>query len=182
MPIEADLIVENGTGLAAANTYVSLATSATYHALRGNEVWAEASESDRVVALVRSSQYIDTRWKFQDEVFVQGQGLIFPRAYLFDRDLYDVSETVPVEIEEATCEYALAVLGDGTALVELSPVQDQSNQLSVTMQRDKVGDLETETRYDSSVGARATLSYPKADRIIRRSGYTLNSSNGSVIR
>lgn len=180
--VEADLTVEDGTGLAAANVYVGLAVATEYHRLRGNDLWAEADEHSQCVALIRATQYLDTRWVWRNVVLEELQALEFPRAELYDRDGYDVSESVPSEIVHATCEYALAVLGDGDALAELSPTPDQTNGLSVTLQRDKVGDLETETRYNTGTGARVTKSYPKADRIVTRSGYTLYRGGGSTIR
>ena len=184
MPVaDVDLTVEDGTGLAAANVYISRADAIEYHRLRGNTIFEDADENDQCVALIRASQYLDTRWIWFDEKFDEDQGLLFPRNELLDRDGNDVSQTVPQEIQDACCEYALAVLGDGTALVELSPTPDQDTGTQVTMQRDKVGSLETETRYDTGVGVRYTISYPQADRIVKRSGYAINGvGNGGTMR
>lgn len=173
-----DLVVEDGTGLSTANVYISLAAATEYHRLRGNELWAEASENDQCVALVRATQYLDTRWIWTDVRADSDQALGFPRNEVYDVGGNDVTESVPVEIEDACCEYALAVLGTGEALVELSPTPDQSTGTKVTMQRDKVGTLETETRFDTGVGVRFTVSYPHADRIVKRSGYAINGSGG----
>ncbi len=173
-----DLVVENGTGLSTANVYVSLATATEYHRLRGNDVWADSSENDKCVALIRATQYLDTRWSWLDVRATTTQTLSFPREELYDIDGNDVSSSVPVEIADACCEYALIVLGTGEALVELSPTPDQSTGTKVTMQRDKVGTLETETRYDTGVGVRFTTTYPHADRIVKRSGYAINSGGG----
>jgi len=183
MPVvEGDLVVEDGTGLTTSNTYVTLAEATEYHRLRDNTLWAAATENDTCAALIRASQYLDTRWIFQGVELTEGQALVFPRDEIYNTEGVDVGETVPIEIKHAVYEYALAVLGDGTATVDLSPSPDQSNGLSVTMQRDKVGDLETETRYSTSVGPRVTVSYPTADRIVRRSGYTSGGNNGGTIR
>jgi len=180
---EVDLVVEDGNGLSTSNVYISLTDADEYHRLRGNDLWSEASESDKCVALIRATQYLDTRWIWSDIVYDPDQALKFPRATLYNMDGYDVSASVPVEIENACCEYALAVLGDGTALVELSPVPDQTTGNRVTMQRDKVGSLETETRYDSMSGVLFTKTYPQADRIVKRSGYALNGiGNGGTMR
>jgi hypothetical protein len=182
MPIAADLIVEDGTGLATANSYVSLATATTYNDLRGNVLWAAASESDKVVALIRATDYLDTRWKWQSVRDTDTQALQFPRESLYNTDGADVSGTVPMELEDACCEYALVVLGDGTTLIDLSPAAASSSDSRVTYQRDKVGSLETETRYDSDLGPRITVSYPQADRIVKASRYTQGGGVKGTIR
>ncbi len=181
--IEADLILEDGTGVVDANTYVDRAVALEYHRLRGNQIWEVATENDQVLALIRATQYIDTRWRFQGVIFAEDQGLIFPReSRLYDRNGFDVSETVPEEIEDATCEYALIVLGDGTTVVELAPTPDQSDPGSITLKREKVGPIEEETRYKASAGLRTTLSYPLADKIITASGYLRGGGSGGTVR
>ncbi len=180
---DSDLIVEDGTGVVDANTYIDRTDSAEYHRLRGNSLWAVATENDQVLALIRATQYIDTRWHFRGVIFVEDQGLIFPRESLFyDRNGFDVSETVPEQIEDATCEYALIVLGDGVDLVDLAPIPDQSDPGSITMKREKVGPIEEETRYKATSGLRTTLSYPLADKIITTSGYLRGDGSGGTIR
>ncbi len=183
MPIASDLTLEDGTGLAAANTYISLADASTYHALRGNEMWADATESDQVIALVRATDYVDSRWTFTGEAFKTTQALSFPRAttYLNNKGA-DVGETVPAEIAEATAEYAMSVLGTGESLVALFPAVDQSEPNSVTYKREKVGTLEEETRFDTARGIKITLSYPTADKVIKASGFLLSGKGGRTIR
>ena len=184
MPLtDTDIVEEDGTGLATATSYIDRAAATTYHRLRGNDLWADADVNDQCVALIRATQYLDTRWIWLDTILVETQALQFPRYDLENRDGYDVGSSVPQEIADACCEYALEVLGDGTALVELSPTPSQSTGAKVTMQRDKVGDLETETRFEAGMGVRFTTTFPHADRIIKRSGYAVNGSgNGGSMR
>ena len=179
---EFDLIVEDGTGVTDANTYVTRLYAVEYHRLRDNTLFWDAGENNQVASLIRASQYMDQRWVWAGAELVDGQGLGFPRDEIYDRYGNDVSESVPREIMDACCEYALAVIGDGTGTVHLSPNPDQSTPLSVSLQRDKVGSLETETRYNTSTGPRVQYSYPLADRIIRLSGFAINTSGGRTIR
>jgi len=181
MPVLSDLVVEDGSGRLDANSYVSIADADTYHSLRGNTIWAAATDSDKVVALVRATEYLDARWTFTGDPFKATQALVFPReSEYLDRNGDDVSESVPVAIANATLEYALAVLGDGTSLVSLSPAIDQTEPWSVTYQRDQVGTLETETHYDTDKGIKVTKAYPTADRIIKASGFLV--TRGGTIR
>ena len=180
---ESDLTVEDGTGLAAANTYVGLTAATEYHRLRGNDIWADADESDQCIALIRATQYIDERWTFQSIILTDDpeQALLFPRYELYDRNGSDVSSAVPREIAQATQEYALEVLGDGSSIVALSITPDQSDPKAQTYSREKVGSLETEVHWDSTRGVQTTKIYPTADRIILRSGY-VGSGGGGTIR
>ena len=182
MPTSSDLVVETGDGLLDANSYLSIPDADTYHALRGNTLWDAASTSDKVIALVRATAYIDQRWKFQSVVSSDAQALEFPRSAIYDSREVDQSDTVPNWIEDATAEYALAVIGEGTGVVDLYPTPDQATSLNVTYERNKVDVIEQETHYDASVGPRVRFSYPAADRIIRASGLTTSTSNGGVIR
>lgn len=179
--IPSDLVLEDGTGLSNSNVYASLAACTEYHRLLGNDIWADADVNDQCVSLLRATAYIDQRWTFQSVTAEETQALEFPRYILYSRNGVDVSEEVPPEIFQATCEYALQVLGDGSVIVELSPTPDQSEPQSITYQREKVGTLEEETHYDSDYGLRVQISYPKADRIIKKSGY-LSGGGGGVIR
>lgn len=179
---ESDLIVEDGTGITDANTYVSLAVATEYHRLRDNTAWEDAGENNQVASLIRASQYLDDRWQFQGTSFVETQGLEFPKTEIYDKDGYDVGETVPIEIINATCEYALQAVGDGLTTTPLFVTPDQTDPRAITMQRDVVGPLETETRYDANQGIVVTKSYPAADRIIKNSGYLSNGGVGGAIR
>lgn len=174
----ADLVVEDGTGLSTANVYISLADATEYHRIRGNILWEQSSENNKCVSLIRATQYLDTRWAWLDVRAYTDQTLSFPRDDIYDIDGNDVSESVPIEISNACCEYALVALGTGGTMVDLSPTPDQTVGTKVTLQRDKVGTLETETRYDTGVGVRFTMTYPQADRIVKRSGYAINGGGG----
>lgn len=92
------LIVEDGTGMPNAESYVSVATADAYHAAMGNTEWAEAETTAKEVALRRGTQYIDTRYAFVSEPRNATQALAWPR----------VGYPWPVKaITSATCELAL---------------------------------------------------------------------------
>lgn len=52
------LIVEDGTGLADAESYLSVADADTYHADRNNEAWQDYSTAEKEAALRKATQYI----------------------------------------------------------------------------------------------------------------------------
>ena len=61
------LIVENGTGILKANSYVGLAYAQTYLTDRGRNVapWSTATRADKEVALIKATDYIDKRFNLR---------------------------------------------------------------------------------------------------------------------
>lgn len=98
-----DLIVEDGTGLADANSYVSLDDAGAYFAARLNTSWAAKTDDERASALIQATQYLDARYTFRGAPVADGQALAWPR---YNRGLpgYDW----PVKrLKDACCEVAL---------------------------------------------------------------------------
>lgn len=116
------LIVEDGTGLATAESYVSSAFADTYHAARGNTTWADVDDKDG--ALRRATDFMVNmyrmRWKGYRTNTVQV--LDWPRSLVEKPDTlwggfsgigYYLINEIPIEIKTACCELALrAATGD----------------------------------------------------------------------
>jgi hypothetical protein len=175
MPLTpADLVVEDGTGLANANSYASLTFANDYHRLRDNVIWINAADHHKVGALIRATDYVDRRWRFVGSLFNATQALAWPRLEAFDADGNDQSEKVPGVVQEATAEYALRALStasvlDSTALLLPDPARDDG---FVVGKREKVGPIEEETRFSERI-RRPIKSYPNADRLLIASGLVL---------
>lgn len=116
------IIVEDGTGKADAETYVSVSVADAYHTAMGNTAWT-GTDAAKEVALRRAAQYIDNRYRFRGERKTATQALEWPRVN------YELSWRVegwPVKaLADATCEAALRAL-------------------SATLQTDVAGDQITE--------------------------------------
>lgn len=188
MATEADLVLEDGTGVSDANTYALVATADAYHNLRGNTAWQEATPNDKATALVNGTQYIDLRWAFIGErTFpsdpdTQGQALEWPRSWpssnLIDAAGNEIdAEEVPPQIVNATLEYALVALEQ--RLLPDPIVPDDAGRF-VELKREKVGPIEEETRFDAGRGIRPVRRYAVADRIIRGSGLARVAGRGVV--
>lgn len=185
MPLtNADLVVEDGTGLANANTYVSRSEASDYHRLLDNAAWAAASEHQQVAALINATQYVDLRFRYAGELVEDDppQALAFPRedsdaGELLDARGIDVSGTVPVQIKQATMEYALRALAD--ALMPDLTTPDDAGRF-VTLKREKLGPLEEETRYSAGRGIQTLRRYPEPDRILRLSGLCIGLSDRAI--
>jgi hypothetical protein len=129
------LVVEDGTGKADANAFVSVAVADARHTLLGNTAWT-GDDATKEAAIARATAYMEqayrTRWvgcrAHQD------QALSWPR-YINElvSDQYIASDIVPTEIANACADLALKALAD-----DLNP------DLTRGVKRKKIGPLETE--------------------------------------
>ena len=132
------IIVEDGTGLATAQSYASVAECDAYHLARGSSAWAAATDAAKEAALVRASAALDglysSRWPGLR--LTSAQALDWPRSGAWDSDGYALT-LVPTPIKNATCEAALVELGEAGAL---------SSALAHggAVKREKVGTIEVE--------------------------------------
>jgi hypothetical protein len=141
------LIVEDGSGVAGAVSYVEVAEADAYHLARGNGDWALASVADREAALVRGTMFVDG-FRFVGVRAGRGQGLGWPREGAVDGDgLVIGDDEIPAEVREAVCEAALRELADPGVLSG-----DESAQGAV--KRERVDVIETEYFEGGSAGGR----------------------------
>lgn len=140
------LIVEDGTGLAVADSLCSLEQATAYHAGLGNAAWANlASDTEREVMLRRATAYMEAIYRtlWAGNRLIVTQALSWPRTLVPVKDYagaYYASDEVPVIVANACAELALrAISGD------LAP------DVGRLKKRVKVGEIETEYA-DSATG------------------------------
>jgi hypothetical protein len=136
------LIVEDGSGLRDAESYISVAGATAYHVARGHDVWTDAGADEQEPALRRATEWIDASFR---DLFVglrkggRTQGLEWPRigAYITMVDngirmspswrgfSIMISENeIPKEIERATSEAALReITNPGVLYTDVVPGQ-----------------------------------------------------------
>jgi hypothetical protein len=129
------LIVEDGTGLSTAESYVSVAGATARQAALGNTNWALLSTAEMEQALRRATQYMlqAFRDRWTGDRLNGTQALDWPRWNVWV-DGYPVSPSVvPADIANACADLALkAAAGDLNA------------DLTRGVVREKVGPIETE--------------------------------------
>jgi len=116
------LVIETGTIITAADSYVSLESAATYHLNRGNTAWGlAASDTLREQALRRAVAYLDgkyyPRWKGA-QVSPLVQCLQWPRKNAnLGQSTFDLipSTLIPQRLKDAQCELALRALSGDLA-------------------------------------------------------------------
>lgn len=114
-----ELIVEDGTGLTTADSYVSIAVADAYHTAMGNTGWTGTGAA-KEIALRRATQYIDTRYTYRGVRLVSDQALEWPRSG-YESD-YRPEEWPVLALKYACCEAALRALSD-TLLQDVSADQ-----------------------------------------------------------
>lgn len=128
------LVVEDGTGLATAESFISVADADARHTALGNTAWT-GTEAVKEAALRRATAYMEqsyrSRWK--GTRLLRDQALSWPR-YGAEADGYTLESTyVPDDIANACADLALRAL-----------TADLNSDLTRAVIRDKVGPLETE--------------------------------------
>lgn len=119
------LIVEDGSIVAGALSYVSVADADTYHAARGMTTWAGLQQSEKEQALVRATDFMLGRYRgrWKGAKVRYQQPLDWPRVGVTPDDAQNPFSTqngygygykytipyttVPPEVKNACCELAL---------------------------------------------------------------------------
>ena len=115
------LIIENGSVIPNANTFVSLDDFKAYCILVGYLI--ENTDDEVSAALVRSANYLENRYRSRwvGSKASRDQSLSWPRKNVYDEDdyAYDI-DVVPYMVSKAQCEVAIRDL-KGTLSVDDAP-------------------------------------------------------------
>lgn len=165
-------IVEDGTGIANANSYCTVAFANDYFTERGNLTWIDAFDAAKEIALIKATDYIELRYanRFKDNILFPDvpQALSFPRTG---------TVAMPVQLLRATCEYALRALSaELTADISNDLIKDTTTERVVGSIRtvDSVTHAGNYVQYKKSYNR-----YPAADGLIKS---LLRSSSTGLIR
>lgn len=150
------LVVEDGTGLADAESYISEAEADIFHEKRGNTAWDKVL--DKEAALRKATDYMQGKYagKWSGYRTTLTQALDWPRTNVRLKDsssyhLYYASDVVPIAVKRACALLALRA-ASGTLLAD----QGQK-KVSVT-----VGPIST--TYDTS--SPVTTKYLEVDNML----------------
>lgn len=149
------LIVEDGTGLAAAESYISVTDADTYIAsFKGaNATWDVATVAAKEIAARQATQYLDGKYAWKGQKEYATQALDWPRAYAYDETGTEYSG-VPVKLEQATAETMFLIVTGATITETVSR--------GTQVKREKVGEIEVEYMD----GAAQQPEYPEVNRLL----------------
>jgi hypothetical protein len=161
------MLVQNDDGsVMGANSYVTEAEFRVFHRDRGNDV-AGYSSGAVERALVRATDYVDSRWRFVGERVNVDQRTAWPRLDAPDAD-GDFRYGIPIEVKDACCEYAFVALSQELAP---APTREESGQL-VKAKTETVGPISTAVQY--TTGDFTMPTFPAADRRLTNSGLVVS--------
>jgi hypothetical protein len=114
------LIVEDGTGVAGAESYVTLVVADAYFDARTHlalfTTWDAATDAKKEGALREASAYLDAKYGAYYKGLTAGavQGLLWPRTGAADSAGFAL-QPVPSELQRASCELAARALSEPLA-------------------------------------------------------------------
>ena len=156
------LTIEDGTGLANANSYVNVAYADAHFLLRGNEAWADLDLAAKEIALIKATEYIDIRFanRLQSPPLKEGQALQFPKRFFLTPSFTRITG-VPEVWKKAVCEYA--IIASAQELFTAS----QSGAKEIKLKETKIGPITTKIEYADVPNAGEYTSYPQADNLAK---------------
>lgn len=149
------IIVEDGSNVTNANSFVTLAEVRAYAEQRGATV--PANDDALGAMVINACDYLEAQAnRFQGDVSNEGQSLQWPRTgvYVGNSETELASNVIPKQLKSAQCATVLA-LNEG---VDILPNYSASDFVV----REKVGPIETEYADPSKVGITPTLTNVEA--------------------
>lgn len=107
------LTVEDGSGLADADAYASIATVDAYATARGLDTWT-GTDGAKEAAIREATIYLDTSYSWKGAIVSEAQALAWPRHGVADREGREITG-LPQRVVDACCE--LAVMKMSASLV-----------------------------------------------------------------
>ncbi len=139
------LVVEDGTQLPDANTYISLADVDKYFSNRNNQNWAAFDTAARELAIFNAVISLDGLYQMRylsQKIRDSEQGLQFPRYVFWDNYYrrYDQGE-IPKPLKDAQSEIAFLDISK----IEIFP--EERKDIYISNEQAQVGELKTATTY-----------------------------------
>lgn len=132
-----DFVPEDGTGLATANVYCSVAFADTYFGRYANpSAWTSSTTAQKEMALRVATAYIEERYqgRWKGQLSTSTQALSHPRYGMVDQEGRQLSSTaVHARVKEAACEIALRYRQGVDLRPDAAPGEDGIGQSSITV-------------------------------------------------
>lgn len=167
-------VVEDGSGIANANSYASTEYADEYFTDRKNDQWLSLTLEKKQAALIQATDYINIWYsdRFKGTEKTDTQAMPWPRVST------GLPTEMPSQLLKATSEYAVRA---AASPLNADVVTDSTGQV-IQKLVERVGPIEEETTYHtpqelSFVGKKRPI--PAADRLMK---FLLRSTGGGVIR
>ncbi len=156
------LVIEDGTGVSNAQSYLDVIGFKSYCTARGIPYSSYADPAIEY-GLINGTEYIDIRWGARlkgDLQFPDTQSLLFPRLYIYDEQGRYLTG-IPERLKRATAEYALISLTQ-----ELMPnYLDQDSDKILIEETKDIGPIKKTQKFQLGRNSGST-SFNKADSLM----------------
>jgi hypothetical protein len=145
-------IVEDGTGLADATSYVSVSDATDILSLNpiSNAAWAALTPTEQETYLMWASRYLDQHVDWYGDKTVEDSALRWPREYVYDIDgILIADDVIPEQLKRATAQLAIFLISSQEA-----QTGGQSSILPEGIKRVKADVVEVEFSDGSSTDSR----------------------------
>jgi hypothetical protein len=115
------LIVEDGSGIANADTFVTLDDADAFFSDRNEGEWAAASNTVREAALRQAATYLGMVYRWPGQATKVDQALPWPRYGVPSGGGFFPSNEIPRQVNDAQLLLALEVINRGTILRRVDP-------------------------------------------------------------
>lgn len=101
------LAVEDGTGVADAEAYISVTDADAYFSARGNATWAALDPTAKEQVLRKGADYLESEFRWRGDRATSTQALSWPRSGVTMDGVALASDAVPLAIKRANAELAV---------------------------------------------------------------------------
>lgn len=176
-------LVEDGTGLDASTSFVSVAYASSYATIHGKSSWLALSDEQKEITLVLASDYINSQYNWRGEPVNPSQALALPRCG-FSIPSGSLTTGVPACVKKATAELATRCFSsEGGSVTYIQLVDDIEMAGSIKSYKNKLDVMEEQVTYASPSDLKDVRPYPSIDAMIE--GWLLKRAEkdkwGSVI-
>lgn len=182
----ATLVVETGSIVASANSYITEAYADSYH--DGiNTAWEGYTSAQKIAAIIRATRNLDRRYRWKGYQVSRGtQSLEWPRIGIWVPEYDGInsivnnsyeypSNEIPEAVKRATAEFALREAASaGSTLPDIDPTT------RVKRTKSKAGPVETETEYLDT--ADLTKDFQAVDKMLYQAGIVESNSTAEIVR
>lgn len=162
------IIVENGTGLATAETYCDSDYVEAYVTAQNRvAAWTALTDAAKEAALREAALVLDGQFgsRFTGQRVKDTQSLEWPRCGATDVDGFCIaSDTVPEQLKKACAELAIETISQTNAQL----VVNSSSSAPIVKEMVKAGPVETETEYGAGGQLADHIDFRRVKMILRR--------------
>ncbi len=160
---EARIAVEDGRGLADANSYVSVSYADLYARNRNWDTWLSQSRYVRSAAVIKATDYVDSLFQWKGSRKFRDQSLSFPRVNIMDSDGFLLDGEIPERLRRAVCEAAFQVVDQYTLFLK----RDADGPLKKSRKKADVAEIEKEYFSNKEFKVDYTSSFQSLDSMLR---------------